>query len=370
MTHKGFCPILSPKKCKLHQLNFVAFTLVFQWYVRIPNHRSARTSFLAGWMALPVGAALTYLYWHQVCRQDSNMVSETHALAVPFYRGKALLKKCLESVFSQTDPLWTLTVFDDGGLESGVEELVRSFGDPRLKYVRNPTNLGLAGNWNRGLREATGDLVTLLHADDELLPSYVAVLRKRAAEFPEASFIFCRSQTINEDSRRVFSLTDTYKDRFLLPSRTEPFFLEGEAGVRALLHGNFIICPSICYRRSRLQGEFFSEDWVYLTDFEFSLRLLLKGHRLLGIPEIAFLYRRHASNFTLHGFANDRFFEEESRLFDLIANEAGRHGWKETGKLARSKGILKKRLLFGALVDASTGRWAEAWKKWSLLREK
>ncbi len=67
-------------------------------------------------------------------------------------------------------------VVDDAGPDPDVRELVAGYADDRLTYVRNETNLGLAGNWNSCLRIAETDFVTLFHADDQLEPTYVALV--------------------------------------------------------------------------------------------------------------------------------------------------------------------------------------------------
>ena len=85
-------------------------------------------------------------------------------------------------------PPRTLVIADDCGPETGVLELVARLNDPRITYVRNPKNLGLAGNWNRCLDAVTSPLFTLLHADDELLPNYVETMLAAADRHPDVGF--------------------------------------------------------------------------------------------------------------------------------------------------------------------------------------
>ena len=61
---------------------------------------------------------------------------------------------------------------------------------PAVRYERNAVNLGLAGNWNHCLAVASTDLVTLLHADDELLPGYVAAVLGGHERHPSAAAVF------------------------------------------------------------------------------------------------------------------------------------------------------------------------------------
>ena len=131
--------------------------------------------------------------------------------AIPFYSGTRYLARAIDSIFAQRDPAWQAVVIDDGA-EPGVDALVRGYGE-RISYVKNPHNLGLGGNFNRCLDLATTDLVTVLHADDELMPEYGATMRAAAERHPGAVAVFCRCRIIGPDDQPVFSLADLVKGR-------------------------------------------------------------------------------------------------------------------------------------------------------------
>src|SRR5262249_14542574 len=171
--------------------------------------------------------------------------SEPLTIAIPFYKGHAYLRAAIESVLRQTSPNWKLVVCDDGP-DPGTAELVASFADPRIRYLRNEHNLGMAGNWNRCLEVAETDLVDLLHNDDELLPNYVEVMLAAGQQFPDASAFFCRARVIDAAGKESFSFVD-YVKRFLQPQGRGPLVLEGQSAVEALMHGDFIMCPTVCY---------------------------------------------------------------------------------------------------------------------------
>ena len=102
------------------------------------------------------------------------------------------------------------------------------------------SHAGLAGNFNRCLSLAQTELVTLLHADDELLPDYTATMRAAAERHPHAVAFYCRAEIIGPDNELRFSLPDFVKDNFINPSPHHEILLAGEGGIRALLGGNFI----------------------------------------------------------------------------------------------------------------------------------
>lgn len=85
------------------------------------------------------------------------------------HRRPAVLRRAIASVVAQTMAEIELVVVDDA---SGDEtaEVVRSFGDPRVRLVQNEVNLGLSASRNVGIAAARGDYIGFLDDDDEWLP--------------------------------------------------------------------------------------------------------------------------------------------------------------------------------------------------------
>ncbi|HKA06744.1 MAG TPA: glycosyltransferase [Gemmataceae bacterium] len=291
--------------------------------------------------------------------------SEPLTIAIPFYKGHAYLRAAIESVLRQTSPNWKLVVCDDGP-DPGTAELVASFADPRIRYLRNEHNLGMAGNWNRCLEVAETDLVNLLHNDDELLPNYVEVMLAAGQQFPDASAFFCRARVIDAAGKESFSFVD-YVKRFLQPQGRGPLVLEGQSAVEALMHGDFIMCPTVCYRKSRLPAEHFRSDWRMVMDLDFFTRILIGGGTMVGLPAVAYAYRRHGENATTAYTESLLRFEEESRLHDQVTAEARDRGWPSVARVAARKRVIKFHLLFRILQDVSRLRLRSAARKGGFL---
>jgi glycosyltransferase involved in cell wall biosynthesis len=281
---------------------------------------------------------------------------ETVAIAIPFYRNVDYLRGAVASVVAQSSGDWRLVVVDDSGAlerESAVHEAVTAFGDARIRYERNPATLGMVPNWNRclDLAELAGaPLVTLLHGDDRLLPGYVATLQRLAAAHPEAVALHCGAEIIGPSGRRTVSVPDLVKG-LIAPRGAAETVLRGEPGASALMRGNFIMCPTLCFRSALLAGRRFEPGWEQVQDLELTVRLLMEGEVIVGTPAIAYAYRRHPESATHLQSANRLRFDEEFRLFDLVATRAAELGWSGTARVARRKRIVKLHLLYRALAD-------------------
>ncbi len=287
--------------------------------------------------------------------------------AIPFYKNRAYLQRAIQSVLAQTNPDWTLIISDDAGPEGDLSPWIASLPQSeKLHYVRQPQNLGIAGNWNACLALAATDLVTLLHADDELEPHYAAVMLAAAARYPSASVFFCTASIIDARNRPIFSFPDWYK-RWLLPSRGEEFAVQGEEGLRAVYKGNFIMCPTMCYRRQHLPRTPFDARWKQVPDLDLITRLLLEGHELIGLPDRAYRYRRHESNQTQVQSDSLLRFEEERDLYGESAAKAAAHSWPRAAATCRRMAILKLNLGFCVVQDVLRLRLRHAGAKLRFL---
>ncbi|HWB07765.1 MAG TPA: glycosyltransferase family 2 protein [Pirellulales bacterium] len=289
-------------------------------------------------------------------------------LAIPYYSNLGYLRRAIESVVRQRDDSWKLIVCDDGEQSEETEHVVLGFRDARMAYHRNPRRLGMAANWNRCLDLAESDLVTLLHADDELLPNYTATMRETAYRHPRACALFCETDVIGENGRRLASLPELVK-RVLRPAKGRAIELSGREGVKALLRGNFIMCPTLCYRKALLGPRRFCDRWRMVQDLDFTTGLLLEGESLLGIPTTAYRYRRHSNNASAQYTRDLLRFREESELYAILERKAAERGWSDVARVARRKTIIKLNLGWCVLKDAVRLRLGSALTKARFLYE-
>ena len=288
--------------------------------------------------------------------------------AIPYYSGRHYLEQAIRSVLSQEDEHWRLVVCDGRGREPDLETFLASFGDRRIRYVAWDGVAGMAANWNRCLDSADTDLVTLLHGDDELLKGYGDLMRTAAVGQPQAAAFFCPARIIDAEGAECFSFPD-YVKRWLIPGSGGQVVLQGEAGLRTLLWGNFIMCPTLCYRKPRLAGRRFALGWRQVPDLEFTARLLLEGETLVGLPQTVYAYRRHQANTTAQQTDSLLRFREEVALLEQLRLRLKEMGWKRATFPAEIKLIIKLNLAYCVLRDLAGLRLSQAWRKLAFLQQ-
>ncbi len=288
--------------------------------------------------------------------------------AIPFYSGSALLERTIASVLAQPDGTWTAFVVDNASPEPGIAELVRDAGHGRVGYVRNAENLGMVGNFNRCIDLAKTDLVTLVHADDVLEPSYSELMIAAADRHPAAVAVYCRVTIIDGESKPVFTLADRVKD-FVNPGSKGETELAGEPGMRALMRGNFILAPTLCFRKKVLKARRFPGTTRFVLDWDLTTSLLLAGDALVAIPDRAYRYRRHAGSTTNELTGNAERYAEESAFYDRMAKVARERGWARCAEIAEAKRLLKLNLIHAALKSIASLQLDDARAGYAILRQ-
>ena len=271
--------------------------------------------------------------------------------AIPFFKNTVYLRETLQSLKRQGDPDWQAVVLDDSidpKESKHAEAAVSELRDDRFIYQKNHTNLGIAKNWNQALDYAVSrnaDLLVILHADDRLKEDYVFEIKKIAKLFPEACGYFARTEIIGSKGSPVFSFADSYKK--LLVVKSDFVELKGIAGVANLIPGNFIFCPSICYRLSKFKTERFDGNRKMVMDFEFLLRLLLRNETWVGFyKKPIFEYRRHENNATVMLTRDLIRFKEEIALYQALSDELLKRGEINLAKQAKKMRVVCLNLLF------------------------
>jgi glycosyltransferase involved in cell wall biosynthesis len=131
-------------------------------------------------------------------REETPLVS---VVLVTFNRVH-LLDDIVRMVLAQTLDDFELIVCDDCSTDKTPVVMAEwAARDSRIRYVRQPRNLGMPGNLRHGIALAKAELVAVLHDSDvydpRLLERWTAALRAH----PEAAFVFNAYNQLDADGR-------------------------------------------------------------------------------------------------------------------------------------------------------------------------
>jgi len=92
------------------------------------------------------------------------------SVVMPVYNGERYLSEAIESILNQTYKNFEFIIINDGSNDK-TEEIILSYRDPRIIYVKNSKNLRIVKTLNKGISLAKGVYIARMDADDISLPT-------------------------------------------------------------------------------------------------------------------------------------------------------------------------------------------------------
>lgn len=221
---------------------------------------------------------------------------------IPTYGQSDVLPRAIDSAISQDYDDLEILVLDDASMDS-TENVVRSYSDKRLRYVKNASNLGRVGNYRQGLSLASGDFVLNLDGDDWLCDDqYISDAMDLVRRFPCLAMVFGRVATYDQLRDQLLE-PSTHWNLPRVSSGTD-IFLRYAEGTVVIPH------TSALYHRDTAISLGFYEHNVLGAD-AVSLLKLLPGNSIGFIDRTVAVWRLH-----------DKNSSRSATLQELIANFA------------------------------------------------
>ena len=196
------------------------------------------------------------------------------SVIMPAYRSEATVGAAVSSVLWQTYPNVELVVVDDGSTDATVA-IVRGFGD-RVRLVEQ-SHAGVSAARNRGLEEATGELISFCDSDDVLFANHIAALV--AGWRRHGGIVTANAYWMFPDG--VLPGRTGHRGRFPAPDEQR----------MAILQRNFVSPMSIVPRPLIDEVGGFDPELEVAEDLAFWLNMIFAGHRIAHQPRPYALYR-------------------------------------------------------------------------------
>lgn len=204
-------------------------------------------------------------------------------VCIPAYNRRALFRATLWSALRQTHRNIEVIVSDNASDEDLAAEVLAA-GDPRVRYVRQPTNVGPLGNFAFLQTQGSGDYFLFLCSDDLLLPDCLATAGKVLDENPARGAAVYMAAHYDE---RGFKYAST------MPARE---FAGAEAFARDASVRDFrYTSPSLqLFRRAAFDrvGRM-DPELVALGDWEIYARMIRHGGGVAFIHRVLAIVRLH-----------------------------------------------------------------------------
>lgn len=309
--------------------------------------------------------------------KDYNSGTERESLVsivMPNYNRQKYIGEQLSSLISQTHENWELIVVDDcstDGSGEAIQEFIKNNGNRKIQFIKNEKTLGVAKNFEKGLRLATGEYIAVCDSDDVWFPDK---LKKELQFLKKGGYGMVYSDLVVVDEN-LKKIKKSFVKNFL-----SPFSNQKDDSFDELIDDNHITAPTILFSatfKNRLTpfSQYGMQDyWIALMFSMFS--------SIGYLDEQTIYYRQHAENvvgarkFSFIGLIfqnNKNFLDEHIKLknngllfFRDLLNVEGlkkEHVEKISGKIEKIRILID---YLSGLEKHRTNFWKQISEFWKL----
>lgn len=277
------------------------------------------------------------------------MIQEEPLVTVitPSFNQGRFLEQTIRSVITQDYPKIEYIVMD-GGSDDNSLDIIRRYED-RLTYWESVPDEGQAHAINKGLKRAKGEILGWLNADDILLPESLSRVVEVFKEKPNIDVVYGRLERIDESGLKI-PTPILPKDKVIFSKQ----LVIGECVVNQ---------PGSFWRRRIMEkAGTLDESLRYALDYEYWIRLALKGARFWRVPEVVARFRLSSVSKTV-GETAEMACEQLGVLENLLSRpgltwELDIDSEQLQRKARRARSTIGLHAFYGRLKQR---RWRDSW---------
>jgi glycosyltransferase involved in cell wall biosynthesis len=223
------------------------------------------------------------------------------SLGLPVYNGERFLEEAVESILGQTYSDFELIISDNASTDN-TQDLCERYvqRDARIRYMRQPENMGAPRNWDAVVHAAKGTFFKWASASDECDPEFISKCLAAMQADSGAVLAFGRTRFIDEEG----TLLDIYDGDFAVTDPTPSARFEFVCSHLVLNNAESGLIRLDALRNTALHRRYPHSDPVLMAE------LALHGRWVL-LPDVLLFRRTGRNNFTPH-----RTLAEITRIYD------------------------------------------------------
>jgi glycosyltransferase involved in cell wall biosynthesis len=210
------------------------------------------------------------------------------SVVMPAYNCAPFIGETLQSVYRQTYDHWEVIVINDGSTDETAAVL-----GPHLRTIRYfyQENHGASAARNAAVRQARGELVAFLDADDVWLPEMLEVQVGVMQRAPECGLVFSDGKTLVGTRIRDESLFSRRLEPWIRAHGTgDPLVAKGSL-IRELSFWNEIVTSGVMVRRDCFEAVGgFDEQITIAEDYDLWLRIA-RRYPMAAVRRSLWMYR-------------------------------------------------------------------------------
>lgn len=274
------------------------------------------------------------------------------SVMIPVYNCAEYLKIALKSVLMQDagPQLMQIEVVDDCSTDANIEKIVKKIGGGRVKYFRQPKNVGSLRNFETCLNRATGHYIHLLHGDDCVKDGFYLNMKALLDKFPEAGAAFCSFDLITATGQ-PFGTSQRESD---VPCILDNWLYRIAEKPR-LQYACMVVKRQVYEKLGGFYLAHYGEDWEMWAR-------IARHYPTAYLPDALAEYRVHQNSITRHSFHTGNNIRDIAKVIDKIT-----HYLPEQDKEALKKKACK--FYAGYAIEKSYSLWYRSRNKKVVLNQ-
>ena len=200
------------------------------------------------------------------------------SVVIPAYNAGQFLDETLESVLSQTYENWECIIVNDGSTDN-TESIAKKWceKDARFCYFYKE-NSGVSDTRNLGIKEARGEYIAFLDADDLYMPNFLKVCLENLVE-----------KDVDLVAPKMLEFWNV-QNGVIEDEDKKDYLYSGKEGIALFLHSNRLTMALLC--KKSVMDEVGGFTWhKKAEDLHCWLKVLFAGYKIYRIDETLLLYR-------------------------------------------------------------------------------
>ena len=255
------------------------------------------------------------------------------SVITPSYNQGGFIEETINSILDQTYKNVEYIIVDGFSADCTLKVIAKYSAS--ISKVISEKDAGQSDAINKGIRLATGDLITWLNSDDLLEPQAIELAVSTFIEHPEIDFVYGDVKLVDEKSNQIGLLKGQQ-------IRTPDVFFNMDLPIPQQ--------GSMWRRHVTESVGLLDEQWHYVLDREFFLRICL-SHKVKYINRIFGSFRQHGQSKSV-SMKEAWIMELPSMYEGLVKNPA----WTFTGKDQIAKVVLASAYIHATYLALYAGK--------------
>lgn len=193
------------------------------------------------------------------------------SVLMPVYNAERFLNEAIDSILNQSFTNFEFIIIDDGSTDDSAK-IIKSYSDPRIRYYKNPQNMGISPSLNVGIELSKATYIARMDSDDVCHPERLQKQYDFIQANPDGALYTCWASEVDEELN------------FLSASYFNP-----DHYYHSLTFSCWIYHPTMVFRKDAVisVGKY---TVPYAEDYELAWQLT-REHKIYHLPEDLLNYR-------------------------------------------------------------------------------